>query len=107
VRRRFGRFKTLAMIKPNTAHVYYEAIKSIIIAHGFDIATEVHTHLTPGRAAEFYAEHEGKPFYEKLVSQGAARGMYMGVYVYVMRDEGPGVTVPYRCGTCRATPSSP
>eukprot|EP00952_Eustigmatos_sp_NYUAD-ZCMA_P012777 51148-Eustigmatos_ZCMA.PRE.1 len=62
----YGRYKTLAMIKPYTADVHHETIKSIILAHGFDVSAELHTQLTRERACEFYAEHDGKPFFERL-----------------------------------------
>jgi nucleoside diphosphate kinase len=64
---RFGRYKTLAMIKPFTATVHYEDIKCIILAHGFEIVAEAHQRIAADRAAEFYAEHEGKDFFPKLV----------------------------------------
>jgi len=65
---RYGKFRTLAMIKPQTSSLHYEQIKSIIVSHGFDITSELHQQLPPERAMEFYAEHEGKPFYEDLVN---------------------------------------
>lgn len=66
---RYGRFKTLAMIKPETSTLHYEEIKSIIMSHGFDITAEQHQQLTVERATEFYAEHEGKPFFDGLVGR--------------------------------------
>jgi nucleoside diphosphate kinase len=33
---------------------------------GFTVVSKRHVQLTTGRAAEFYAEHMGKPFFEKL-----------------------------------------
>ena len=45
---RYGKFKTLAMIKPYTADVYYEQIRSIILAHGFEITNEVSHSLRAG-----------------------------------------------------------
>jgi len=63
----YGSFKTLAMIKPNTALVHYETIKSIILAHGYKIVKESHETLTEDRAREFYAEHTGKPFFPNLL----------------------------------------
>jgi nucleoside diphosphate kinase len=64
---RYGKYKTLAMIKPQTSSLHYEDIKSIILAHGFEISAELHQRLTSEKATEFYAEHEGKPFFEDLV----------------------------------------
>lgn len=69
---RYGKYKTLAMIKPYTANVYYDDIKSIIVAHGFEIISEVHQKMSVEKAGEFYMEHEGKDFYTGLVSAGAS-----------------------------------
>lgn len=65
---RYGKYRTLCMIKPGASQLYYEKIKSIIVSHGFEIVTELHQKLTIQQAQEFYAEHQGKPFFETLVS---------------------------------------
>ena len=59
---------TLGMIKPDATGA---GKTGKIIAHieqaGFTIAAMKMVRLTAPRAREFYAEHEGKPFYEPLV----------------------------------------
>lgn len=61
--------KTLALIKPdavangNTADI----LQAIELA-GFTIITNERVQLTPKRASEFYAEHDGKPFFKTLVN---------------------------------------
>ena len=59
------------MIKPYST-IYAEEIRSIIVAHGFEITQETHLRLKEERAAEFYQEHEGKSFYPGLVSKGSS-----------------------------------
>jgi len=43
-----------------------DAPQQAIEKAGFTVVTKSHVQLTAGRAAEFYAEHTGKPFFEKL-----------------------------------------
>ncbi|XP_067127684.1 nucleoside diphosphate kinase homolog 5-like [Centruroides vittatus] len=58
--------QTLAIIKPN-AFDRAEEIEDIIRNEGFIIIQRKELQLTPDEAAKFYAEHEGKPFFENLV----------------------------------------
>jgi adenylate kinase len=57
---------TFAMIKPGTADASYRDIRSVVSAHGFDVVQELRTKLSYNQARQFYAEHEGKPFYDEL-----------------------------------------
>mmetsp|Transcript_32618 Transcript_32618/g.45260 ORF Transcript_32618/g.45260 Transcript_32618/m.45260 type:complete len:303 (-) Transcript_32618:154-1062(-) len=60
--------KTLALIKPDAVGAgSTEHILQIIELNDFSIITRARVHLTPLRAAAFYAEHEGKPFFDTLV----------------------------------------
>lgn len=60
--------KTYAMIKPDAIAAGSEAaILQLAEEAGFTIITKEYMQLTPERAGAFYAEHMGKPFYEKLV----------------------------------------
>jgi nucleoside diphosphate kinase len=45
-----------------------DTIRDTIIRSGFDIVRERRYQLTLGQAVEFYKEHEGKPFFTKLVA---------------------------------------
>lgn len=59
--------KTLALIKPDAVkNGDTDNILQAIEKAGFTVVTKSHVQLTAGRAAEFYAEHTGKPFFEKL-----------------------------------------
>ena len=58
--------KTLAIIKPD-CHAKVGDIFDRVTSEGFIICQAKMVILSPKEAGEFYAEHEGKPFYEKLV----------------------------------------
>ncbi|KAL7641484.1 UNVERIFIED_CONTAM: hypothetical protein RMT77_007355 [Armadillidium vulgare] len=57
---------TLAMIKPDAVSKI-EQIEEEIHDAGFTILQKKHHTLTKEEAEEFYAEHEGKPFFETLI----------------------------------------
>ncbi|KAI9168327.1 hypothetical protein H9P43_007699 [Blastocladiella emersonii ATCC 22665] len=57
--------RTLAMIKPDATQ-HADEIFYAIEADGFTIIDRKHIHLTIDQAREFYAEHNGKPFFEPL-----------------------------------------
>ena len=61
---------TLAILKPDvTAHPHVvHKIKEAILERGFYIVRSKRLHLTRGRAGEFYKEHEGKFFHNRLVT---------------------------------------
>ncbi|PSN42173.1 Nucleoside diphosphate kinase 7 [Blattella germanica] len=58
--------RTFAMIKPE-AVIHMGEIFSLIISNGFKISKLKMVTLTKEHAREFYAEHEGKPFFPFLV----------------------------------------
>jgi nucleoside-diphosphate kinase len=59
---------TFTMIKPTAVEkAHTGAILKMINEAGFRIRAMKLTQLSTERAAAFYAVHEGKPFYEKLV----------------------------------------
>lgn len=61
--------KTFALIKPDAVrNGSTEDILQAIELAGFTIITRERIVLTPKRAAEFYAEHEGKAFFNTLVN---------------------------------------
>jgi nucleoside diphosphate kinase len=64
---RFGKFKTLALLKPDAVSCHYTEVKSVILAHGFDITAELHQKILPDRAIEFFADYHGRPDFEDLV----------------------------------------
>ncbi|KAJ3132964.1 Thioredoxin domain-containing protein 3 [Geranomyces variabilis] len=69
--------QTLALIKPDA---YGAGKKDEIIAKikadGFKIVKEQEQKWTPEKAAEFYKEHVGKPFYETLISWMSSAPIY-------------------------------
>jgi nucleoside-diphosphate kinase len=61
--------RTLTMIKPRAVDTASAGrIISMIIDHGFRISAMKLTRLTSQMAADFYSEHNGKPFYEPLLT---------------------------------------
>lgn len=61
---------TLAILKPDvTAHPHVvHKIKEAILDRGFYIVRSKRLHLTRARAADFYKEHEGRFFHNRLVT---------------------------------------
>ena len=61
--------RTFTMIKPDaTSKGHTGAILQIINAAGFRIVAMKMTHLSEGKAGEFYAVHAQRPFYGELVN---------------------------------------
>lgn len=60
--------QTLALIKPGTATVHRDEIMCCLASRGFQVVKSLTMTMSEGMAKEFYAEHEGRPFYPKLVS---------------------------------------
>ena len=61
--------RTFSMIKPDaTARNLTGAINAKIEAAGLRIIAQKRIHMTRAQAEGFYAEHQGKPFFEELVS---------------------------------------
>lgn len=59
--------RTFSMIKPDAiAHKYMGEILTDIIKAGFTIRAVKMTHLSTREAKRFYAEHEGKEFFDRL-----------------------------------------
>ena len=59
--------RTFSMIKPDAVKDGHSgSILKMIEAAGFRIVALKLTYLSPDRAGEFYAVHEGKPFYNSL-----------------------------------------
>jgi len=60
--------KTFVMIKPDALR---RNISGVVVAYfeeeGLEVAAQKMVHLTPERAAEFYAEHKERPFFAALV----------------------------------------
>lgn len=61
---------TLAILKPDvTAHPHVvHLIKEAILKQGFYIVKSKRLHLTKARACDFYKEHEGRFFHNRLVT---------------------------------------
>jgi len=61
--------RTFSMIKPDaTARNITGAINAKIEAAGLRIIAQKRIHMTRAQAEGFYAEHQGKPFFDELVS---------------------------------------
>src|SRR5882757_2907117 len=61
--------KTFTMIKPDAvANGHIGAILDKIIDNGFKIIALKYTALSAEKAGEFYSVHQGRPFYNALVS---------------------------------------
>ncbi|WP_116124547.1 nucleoside-diphosphate kinase [Lewinella sp. IMCC34183] len=61
--------RTFTMIKPDAVkNGHIGAILEQINAAGFRIVAMKYTRLSAAKAGEFYAVHEGRPFYDELVT---------------------------------------
>ncbi len=61
--------RTFSIIKPDaTARNLTGAINAKLEAAGLRIVAQKRVLITPAQARRFYAVHEGKPFFEELVS---------------------------------------
>lgn len=71
---------TLSIIKPDaTRRNLVGAILQRFEQHGFRIAAAKLVHLTREQAEGFYAEHEGKPFFEPLVEYMTSAPIFVSV----------------------------
>lgn len=61
---------TLAILKPDLAQRPYsvEHVRSMLIQNNFIAIRSKEEHLSPSKAQDFYREHEGKFFYNRLVT---------------------------------------
>jgi len=61
---------TLAILKPDISSnpLAVEAVRDIVLKNGFYFIRTKHVKLNRDQAGEFYKEHKGKFFYERLVS---------------------------------------
>ena len=83
--------QTLAMIKPDAVRAgYAHSILARIRAEGFTVIQQQKVRLTKSRAQAFYAEHQGRFFYENLVSKMSSD------YVYAMVLAKPGAIKHWR-----------
>ncbi|NXK91624.1 TXND3 protein, partial [Formicarius rufipectus] len=64
----FPQEQTFALIKPDAAKNYKDDIMKRVKEAGFTISKIKEESLTREMAAQFYKDHEGKPFYDQLVS---------------------------------------
>lgn len=61
--------RTLGLIKPDAvAAGKVDEILAVIKQKGFRVASSKKMHLSEEKAKEFYAEHEGKPFFPNLIA---------------------------------------
>lgn len=68
---RIGRLQlTLAILKPDLTKMPYslEHVRSMILAKDFVVIRSLLTKMSVQRAQQFYAEHEGRFFYNRLVT---------------------------------------
>ncbi|MCH2107956.1 MAG: nucleoside-diphosphate kinase [Polyangiaceae bacterium] len=62
-----ARQQTLAMIKPDILQSKRQgALLQRILDEGFEVLAMKQLHLSQEQASGFYAEHQGKPFFENL-----------------------------------------
>ena len=61
---------TLAILKPDLLQhpPHHRLVQDMILDNQFLVVRSKITHLTPARAQQFYSEHEGKFFYNRLVT---------------------------------------
>ncbi|NXL70389.1 TXND3 protein, partial [Leptocoma aspasia] len=64
----FPEEKTFALIKPDAAKTHKDEILRKVKEAGFSISKVKEQALTREMAAQFYKDHEGKPFFEELVN---------------------------------------
>ncbi|NXY04017.1 TXND3 protein, partial [Pteruthius melanotis] len=64
----FPEEKTFALIKPDAAKSHKDEIMKKVKEAGFSISRVKEQALTREMAAQFYKDHEGKPFFEDLVN---------------------------------------
>ncbi|NXF04532.1 TXND3 protein, partial [Smithornis capensis] len=64
----FPQEQTFALIKPDAAKTHKDDIMKQVKDAGFSISKVKEQALTREMAAQFYKDHEGKPFFEELVS---------------------------------------
>ncbi|XP_051624545.1 thioredoxin domain-containing protein 3 isoform X1 [Manacus candei] len=64
----FPQEQTFALIKPEAVKTHKDDIMKQVKEAGFSISKIKEEALTREMAAQFYKDHEGKPFYEQLVS---------------------------------------
>ncbi|XP_014747152.1 PREDICTED: thioredoxin domain-containing protein 3 [Sturnus vulgaris] len=64
----FPEEQTFALIKPDAAKTHKDEIMKKVKEAGFSITKVKEQALTREMAAQFYKDHEGKPFFEQLVN---------------------------------------
>ncbi|NXC92257.1 TXND3 protein, partial [Cercotrichas coryphoeus] len=64
----FPKEQTFALIKPDAAKTHKDEIMKKVKEAGFSISKVKEQALTREMAAQFYKDHEGKPFFEQLVN---------------------------------------
>ncbi|NXN78611.1 TXND3 protein, partial [Bombycilla garrulus] len=64
----FPEEQTFALIKPDAAKTHKDEIMKKVKEAGFNISKVKEQALTREMAAQFYKDHEGKPFFEQLVN---------------------------------------
>ncbi|XP_071942611.1 thioredoxin domain-containing protein 3 homolog isoform X8 [Antedon mediterranea] len=64
----FPKEHTLAVIKPDATTEHKDAIIERITEAGFNIACQKDIHMDQDIATQLYKEHEGKEFYDQLIS---------------------------------------
>lgn len=83
--------KTLAIIKPDAVKANnIGRIITMLEENGMQILAIKMAHLTRSQAKGFYAEHNGKPFFEGLIN------LMTSLPVVIMVLEGPDVIARYR-----------
>ena len=69
--------QTVCLVKPDAyGNGHLDSIVEQIISHGFSIEQGSEVHFSRFQAEQFYKEHSGKPFYEKLVTWMSSAPIY-------------------------------
>ena len=84
--------KTFAIIKPDAVkNNHTHDILSMIKSHNFDICKMEHKVLTKNKVQGFYAEHNGKPFFDDLV-----QFMTSDICILLELEGGPNAILDWR-----------
>ncbi|KAF9165494.1 hypothetical protein DFQ27_005874 [Actinomortierella ambigua] len=68
--------RTYAMLKPDVASLHRDAIVKMVTEGGFKIVAQKEYQFTLAAAQEFYAEHEGRPFFDDLTTWISSAPVY-------------------------------
>ena len=59
----------MALIRPSAFNAHQNEVIKTVESNGFKIAMKKVIQLTKEQAEQFYAEHQGQPFFDSLVTE--------------------------------------